>query len=279
MKSRVLAHAVGYTTLAFVALAGTAQALPGTNSVDSGDIIDGEVRRVDIAGSAVNSSKVADGTITGVDLLDGSVGVNDLAPNAVNTTKVLDNSLNGADVTNGSLTGADVAGSSLSGGHIANSTLTGLDVADGSLTGSDIAGSSLSGAHVANNSLGGADISEASLDYTAAGCKMGLVHSWARVKGSAAMPSLFTASGTHVDAVHTCTTTSDTAFVRRTATGVYEVIFSGDPAFLGVATPNQADGDNDNTIAVSKINASTFQVIVRDQSGSLDDGWFTMMTF
>ncbi len=90
-------NVVGYLGV-FLALTGTAVALPGTNTVDSGDIIDGEVRRGDIAGSAVNSAKIADGTVGSLDLTDGGVVRADLANGAVDAAKVADGSLGAADI-------------------------------------------------------------------------------------------------------------------------------------------------------------------------------------
>src|SRR5688572_22937975 len=64
--------------VAFVALlaavGGTAAALPGTNTVDSGDIRKGAVKRADIARNAVNGRKVANGSITGADVKEGTLG-------------------------------------------------------------------------------------------------------------------------------------------------------------------------------------------------------------
>ena len=90
-------NVVGYLGV-FLALTGTAVALPGTNTVDSGDIINGEVKRPDIAGSAVNGSAIADGSVGSLDLRDGGVANADLATDAVNGAKVADGSLGAADV-------------------------------------------------------------------------------------------------------------------------------------------------------------------------------------
>jgi len=65
------------TTLAFVALtaalSGTAIALPGTNSVDSGDIKNKQVKRTDLANNAVTSSKVKDGSLRSKDFKAGQL--------------------------------------------------------------------------------------------------------------------------------------------------------------------------------------------------------------
>lgn len=83
MKSRTLAHVIGYTTIICLGIISTAQALPD-NSVYSADIVDGEVMRPDIAANAVNSGKVANGTLTGADL----------ATNTVTGTQILESGLN-----------------------------------------------------------------------------------------------------------------------------------------------------------------------------------------
>ena len=90
-------NVVGYVAVC-LALTGTAVALPGTNTVDSGDIINGEVKTPDLAGSAVNGSKIADGSVAGLDLRDGGVARADLGTGAVDGAKVEDGSLGAADI-------------------------------------------------------------------------------------------------------------------------------------------------------------------------------------
>lgn len=83
MKSSFVKHAVGYATVLAIAVAGTAQALPGTNTVASDDIINGQVRVKDLAGGAVTSPKVKDGTLTGADVKDGSLTGADIADGSI----------------------------------------------------------------------------------------------------------------------------------------------------------------------------------------------------
>ena len=77
---------------------------------------------------------------------------------------------------------------------------------------------------------------------------------------------------------HTCDRATDIVEVRRIGVGHYEVQFTRDNAVVAIATPNQGDGDSDNTIAVQSVGLGIFRVITRDQSGSLDDGWFQIVT-
>lgn len=64
--------AVAFVALV-AALSGSAAALPGKNKVDSGDIANGQVKRVDIKNSAVNSAKVKDGSLRAEDFTPGQL--------------------------------------------------------------------------------------------------------------------------------------------------------------------------------------------------------------
>lgn len=142
VSDHIRTNVVGYVAV-FFGMTGTAVALPGTNTVDSGDIINGEVktpdlvtdavttgkirngnvRPADLAADSVNAGKVADGSLRGTDLLDGSIGLDDLAGESVDSSKVADDSLNGGDVLNRSLTNVDVANNGLGGAEIDEATL------------------------------------------------------------------------------------------------------------------------------------------------------------
>jgi len=126
MRDHIRSNVVGYLAL-FVALSGTAVALPNTNTVDSGDIINGQVKSKDIGTGQVRSLDVAD------------------------------------DSTGFALTGGDIAAGTLTGSDLANGSIDGTDVGDNSLTGTNVANSSLTGTDVANNSLNGADIDEGAM--------------------------------------------------------------------------------------------------------------------
>jgi hypothetical protein len=82
----------------FVALGGTAYA--NHEQIFSNDIVDGEVKTVDmgagavkrgkLATDAVNSAKVADGSLTGADLANGAVGTAQLQDLGVTAEKLAD---------------------------------------------------------------------------------------------------------------------------------------------------------------------------------------------
>jgi hypothetical protein len=79
---------VGYVLLTVILTAGAAQSLAGTNTVDSGDIVDGTISTPDLKTGALSGSKildnsvtsadVANGSLTGVDIADGSLGAADV---------------------------------------------------------------------------------------------------------------------------------------------------------------------------------------------------------
>jgi hypothetical protein len=127
-------HATGWAlVLTVAALFGTAQALPRTNTVDSGDLLNGEVLRADIGGNAVNSAKVLndsltstdikDGTIASVDILDSSVTSADIAASAVGSTDLAPNSVSSSTVINNSLGGDDINESQLNLGNLCRTGL------------------------------------------------------------------------------------------------------------------------------------------------------------
>ncbi len=104
------------TIAVFLALGGGAWAaahIAPANSVNSRSIVDGQVKRADIATSAVSSAKIGDGQISSGDLADsavigaklatGAVTNPKLAPGSVNSSSVLDNSLTGADLNESTL--------------------------------------------------------------------------------------------------------------------------------------------------------------------------------
>ena len=86
------AMAIAFIAL-LAALSGTAIALPGTNTVDSGDIKNGQVKNKDIGKNAVNGKKVKNGSIASADVKNGSL----------TGTDVKDNSLTGNDINEGTL--------------------------------------------------------------------------------------------------------------------------------------------------------------------------------
>ena len=92
LSGHIRRHVVGYVAV-FLALSGSAHALTGTNTVDSGDIVPSGVTSPDVGPDAVTGAKVADGTLGSLDLADRGVRLADLRANAIDSAKVADRSL------------------------------------------------------------------------------------------------------------------------------------------------------------------------------------------
>ena len=108
------AMAVAFIAL-LAALSGTAVALPGTNSVDSGDIKNKQVKGKDLANNAVTGKKVKNSSITGADLRDDSLTGSDInegtlgkVPSAA-TADTAANATNASNATNANTVGGKTA--------------------------------------------------------------------------------------------------------------------------------------------------------------------------
>jgi hypothetical protein len=112
--SQIRSNAVGYVAL-FVALTGTAAALPGKATVQSNDIKPNAVKSKHVKDGQVGSSDVADETLVGGDVQDGSLEGVDLAPAALDGDGIRDQSLTGQDIAPDSLTGANIDENTLGG--------------------------------------------------------------------------------------------------------------------------------------------------------------------
>ncbi len=189
MRSRPSPSLVVSMVALFIALSGTAMALPESDTVFSDDIVNEEVTSADIANAnvtgsqlrnlsvtnanlaadAVRTGRVRNRTLTGADLADDGIGSGEIGDGAVGPAAVDDNSLTGADIVDDSLTGADISG--LTGADVANGTLTGADFATNSITGDDIEESALGSAVPNANSAANAQavdgVSARSFEYHA----------------------------------------------------------------------------------------------------------------
>ena len=85
------------------ALAGTATALPGKNTVDKNDLQKGAVTKRALKKAAVTTKAIKDGSVSTVDLADGSVANAKLGADAVNSAKIGANQVTGDDVDESTL--------------------------------------------------------------------------------------------------------------------------------------------------------------------------------
>src|SRR5215216_511732 len=78
------AMAIAFVAL-LVALSGTAVALPGTNTVNSGDIVNNTIRSKDVRNNTVRSKDVRNGSLTGADVQDNSLTGADINESTLGT--------------------------------------------------------------------------------------------------------------------------------------------------------------------------------------------------
>jgi hypothetical protein len=170
LRGFTFANVCSFLALTIALGTGTAYA---ANTVFSTDIVDGEVKNVDLADNSVTTGKITPNHVYSVDVRDdtlanGGLTAVDLAPDSVTTSELLDGTVAGLDVLDGSLTGDDIASSSLTGSDVSNGSLTGSDIldeslgttdlADGGINTSDLALSSITGSRIAPSAVTGSDI-------------------------------------------------------------------------------------------------------------------------
>jgi hypothetical protein len=156
----------------FIALTGTAAALPGKNKVDSGDIRKGNVKLSDLATNSVDSSKVVDDALTGADIQESSLeGIE--GPQG-------EQGAQGERGPQGPRGPAGPAGSNATvngvaaGGELAGTypdpliavDAVGVDEVNGLVTDDEVVDGGIDGQDVANGTLDSADIENPSRSFT-----------------------------------------------------------------------------------------------------------------
>ena len=133
IRHHLQSHIVAYLAL-FVALSGTALALPGKNKVKSNDI----------ARSAVKGKAIADRAVGKAKLRDGAVSSSKLGAAAVISAALADGAVTAPKLAEDSVTRGKIVQGSINGGKIANGAIDSAKVDDGSLLGEDFAPGQLS---------------------------------------------------------------------------------------------------------------------------------------
>jgi hypothetical protein len=126
-------NAVGYMAL-FVALGGTAAALPGSDTVFSDDIVDGEVRAPDISNENgvrtfdVRNDTEEGGGLAAIDLAAGSVGSSEIVDDAVDFSDLAADSVRNFEIAAGEVRGSEIAENAIGSGEIAGDQVGALEL-------------------------------------------------------------------------------------------------------------------------------------------------------
>ena len=143
IRKHLRANAVGYLAL-FVALSGTAVALPATNTVFSSDIVNGEVKSKDISDTnGVRSVDVRDddkkgGGLAAVDLARGSVGSSEIVTDGVGSPEIKADAVRGSEIATDGVGGAEIEPDAIRASEIATDGVGSAEIAANAVGASEI---------------------------------------------------------------------------------------------------------------------------------------------
>jgi hypothetical protein len=99
LSTKLILVIIGLTALSGLVLpSAIAATLAEPNTVNSAAIIDGQVKKADIASNSVSYSKIQSGAIDGSKIQDGTVKLADLAANSVDSGKIVDGAVTSDDL-------------------------------------------------------------------------------------------------------------------------------------------------------------------------------------
>lgn len=124
---------VGYVAL-FVALSGTAIALPGKGGVKSDDLARNAVKAKAIQAAAITNAKLRDGAVTSSKVSDGAIVSGDLANSAVTEPNLADDAVSRRTIVAGTINGGKLANGSVDSQKVNNGSLLAEDFAAGQLS-------------------------------------------------------------------------------------------------------------------------------------------------
>jgi len=106
-----------------ISITGVATALPGKDTVNSGDIVNGTIRDVDLQEGAVGSAAVADNSLVEQDLAPDSVTISELGPNSVANSHIIDGQVTSNEIANGQISATDIAPEAIKASELGNVVL------------------------------------------------------------------------------------------------------------------------------------------------------------
>jgi hypothetical protein len=142
-------HTVVTTAAILFAFGGTAVALPGKATVDSGDIKNSTIKSVDVKDNNLQSADLADGSaVGGVDVVDGSLAAADIANDAITAAKIANNAVGATEIAN------DAVGAT----EIANDAVGATEIATGAVGQDEVAAFAVGATEVENFGLTAVDV-------------------------------------------------------------------------------------------------------------------------
>ena len=163
LRNHLRSNVVGYLAL-FVALSGTAVALPATGTVFSDDIVNGEVRSKDISDTnGVRSADVRDddksgGGLAAIDLDRNSVGGSEIATDGVGSPEVASDAVRGREIATDGVGSPEIELDAVRKPEIATDGVGSLEIAGNAVGASEIGLGAVGAAEIATDSVGSAEI-------------------------------------------------------------------------------------------------------------------------
>ena len=154
---------VGYVAL-FVALSGTAVALPATNTVFSDDIVNGEVRSKDISDTnGVRSADVRDddrsgGGLAAIDLDRNSAGRSEIATDGVASPEIAADGVGSPEIKPDAVRQPEIAADGVGSPEIKPDAVGRSEIAADGVGSPEIKPDAVGGSEIAANGVGSADI-------------------------------------------------------------------------------------------------------------------------
>ncbi|HYH62241.1 MAG TPA: hypothetical protein VD766_10290 [Solirubrobacterales bacterium] len=167
--AHIRANLAGYVALFLLFTTGTAKAvdgpLAGQNTVGSEDIIDGEVRSLEIAPGGIASADIGSNTLLREKFVAGTLRGDDVSSDGLGgsdideSTFFNDNTLTGGDLdeatlfNDNSLNSGDLGVNSVGASEISANSVTSSDVSDGSMTSADIGTDQIRSSEIASSAI------------------------------------------------------------------------------------------------------------------------------
>ena len=165
IRHHLRSNVVAYLAL-FVALSGTAVALPATNTVFSDDIVNGQVKSKDISDSnGVRSADVRDDDRTGgglaaIDLARGSVGTSEIATEGVGSPEIEANAVRGSEIATDGVGSPEIELDGVRRPEIATDAVGSLEIAENAVAASEIGTDSVGKDAIGNDEVGANELDE-----------------------------------------------------------------------------------------------------------------------
>jgi hypothetical protein len=163
--TRHLTFANVCSALALTVALGTGTAY-AANTVRSTDIVNGQVRTVDLGTNAVTTAKIATNGVRNPDLNTAAVDARVIKTGGVTSAEVAADSLTADDLAAASVGGQEIQTDGVNASEVAPNAIDGDEVADGTMTSSDLAGDSVGASELANNAVVGANVTNESLTFS-----------------------------------------------------------------------------------------------------------------